>query len=84
MTRADRVLEAVRDDRAKGTDQTMGDVVTATRYPLTGCCMAIGPSVGSLTAVIALGAHSYMEPAEISRLFGVGSPGLPADLGTAF
>ena len=28
--------------------------------------------VGSLTAVIALGTHSYMEPDEIDRLFGVG------------
>ncbi|WP_245851850.1 lactate racemase domain-containing protein [Mobilicoccus massiliensis] len=28
--------------------------------------------VGSLTAVIALGTHSYMEPDEIDRMFGVG------------
>ena len=40
--------------------------------------------VGSLTAVIALGTHSYMEPAEINRLFGVGLAGQPADLGTAY
>ncbi|MEI2730899.1 MAG: lactate racemase domain-containing protein [Dermatophilaceae bacterium] len=40
--------------------------------------------VGSLTAVIALGTHSYMEPDEIDRLFGVGGPGQPADLGAAY
>jgi lactate racemase len=31
----------------------------------------------SVTAVIALGTHSYMEPAEIDRLFGVGGEGQP-------
>lgn len=40
--------------------------------------------VGSLTAVIALGTHSYLEPAEIDDLFGVGGPGRPADLASAY
>ena len=40
--------------------------------------------VASLTAVIALGTHAYMEPAEINRLFGVGLQGQPADLDTAY
>jgi lactate racemase len=38
----------------------------------------------SVTAVIALGTHSYMEPAEVDRLFGVGGPGQPPDLATAY
>ncbi len=40
--------------------------------------------VAGLTAVIALGTHSYMEPDEIDRLFGVGGAGQPADLATAY
>jgi lactate racemase len=38
----------------------------------------------SVTAVIALGTHSYMEPAEIDRLFGVGGPDQPATLAEAY
>ncbi len=44
----------------------------------------LAPRVASLTAVIALGTHAYMEPAEINRLFGVGLAGQPADLETAY
>ncbi|MGV1009737.1 MAG: lactate racemase domain-containing protein [Dermatophilaceae bacterium] len=44
----------------------------------------LAPRVGSLTAVIALGTHAYMEAAEINRLFGVGLQGQPADLDTAY
>ncbi len=40
--------------------------------------------VADLTAVIALGTHSYMEPAEIDRWFGVGGPGQPASLQEAY
>ncbi len=40
--------------------------------------------VGRLTAVIALGTHSYMEPDEIDRLFGVGGPGQPGSLAAAY
>lgn len=40
--------------------------------------------VDALTAVIALGTHSYMEPDEIDRLFGVGGPGQPATLADAY
>lgn len=40
--------------------------------------------VGSLTAVIALGTHSYMEPEEIGALFGVGGPGQPESLAAAY
>jgi len=40
--------------------------------------------VASLTAVIALGTHSYMEPDEIDRHFGVGGPGQPATLAEAY
>ncbi len=40
--------------------------------------------VAALTAVIALGTHSYMEPAEIERWFGVGGPGQPASLAEAY
>ncbi|HSN42757.1 MAG TPA: lactate racemase domain-containing protein, partial [Propionibacteriaceae bacterium] len=40
--------------------------------------------VASLTAVIALGTHSYMEPDEIDRHFGVGGPGQPASLADAY
>ncbi|WP_203567249.1 lactate racemase domain-containing protein [Aestuariimicrobium ganziense] len=36
--------------------------------------------VGSLTAVIALGTHSYMEPDEIEQMFGVG----PGELGQRY
>ncbi|MGC5583991.1 lactate racemase domain-containing protein [Ornithinimicrobium sp. W1679] len=42
------------------------------------------PVVGSLTAVIALGTHSYMEPEEIDRLLGVGGDGQPATLEEAY
>ncbi len=38
------------------------------------------PRVASLTAVIALGTHSYMEPAEIEAMVGVG----PGELDTVF
>lgn len=38
----------------------------------------------SVTAVIALGTHSYMEGHEIDRLFGVGGPGQPACLADAY
>lgn len=44
----------------------------------------LSPVVGSLTAVIALGTHSYMEPEEIDRHFGVGGPGQPESLETAY
>jgi len=40
--------------------------------------------VASLTAVIALGTHAYLEPAEVNRLFGVGLADQPADLQTAY
>ena len=40
--------------------------------------------VGSLTAVIALGTHSYMEPEEIDILFGVGGPDQPTSLEQAY
>lgn len=40
--------------------------------------------VASLTAVIALGTHSYMEPHEIDRMFGVGRKGQPATLEDAY
>ncbi|KAB7744249.1 DUF2088 domain-containing protein [Nostocoides sp. F2B08] len=40
--------------------------------------------VAGLTAVIALGTHSYMEPDEIDRWFGVGGPGQPANLADAY
>ncbi len=40
--------------------------------------------VASLTAVIALGTHSYMEPPEINRLFGVGAEGQPVSLEAAY
>jgi lactate racemase len=40
--------------------------------------------VSSLTAVIALGTHSYMEPDEIDRYFGVGGAGQPATLAAAY
>jgi len=40
--------------------------------------------VAELTAVIALGTHSYMEPDEIDRWFGVGGPGQPATLEDAY
>ncbi|HEX2857380.1 MAG TPA: lactate racemase domain-containing protein [Propionibacteriaceae bacterium] len=40
--------------------------------------------VADLTAVIALGTHSYMEPDEIDRWFGVGGPGQPASLEGAY
>ncbi len=40
--------------------------------------------VARLTAVIALGTHSYMEPDEIDRLFGVGGPDQPASLAAAY
>ncbi len=40
--------------------------------------------VASLTAVIALGTHSYMESDEIDRYFGVGGPGQPTDLAEAY
>ncbi|HET9126622.1 MAG TPA: lactate racemase domain-containing protein, partial [Propionibacteriaceae bacterium] len=40
--------------------------------------------VADLTAVIALGTHSYMEPDEIDRWFGVGGPGQPASLEEAY
>ena len=40
--------------------------------------------VADLTAVIALGTHSYMEPDEIDRWFGVGGPGQPAYLEEAY
>lgn len=40
--------------------------------------------VEKLTAVIALGTHSYMEPDEIDRLFGVGGEGQPATLADAY
>ncbi len=40
--------------------------------------------VGALTAVIALGTHSYMESDEIDRLFGVGGLGQPATLADAY
>lgn len=39
---------------------------------------------GSVTTVIALGTHSYMEPDEIDRMFGVGGEGQPADLAAAY
>lgn len=42
------------------------------------------PVVRSLTAVIALGTHSYMEPHEIDRLFGVGGEGQAATLDAAY
>lgn len=38
----------------------------------------------SVTAVIALGTHSYMERHEIDRLFGVGGPGQPEDLAEGY
>src|SRR5690606_34708652 len=44
----------------------------------------LSPVVASLTAVIALGTHSYMEPHEIDRLLGVGGTGQPATLETAY
>lgn len=44
----------------------------------------LSPVVASLTAVIALGTHSYMEPAEIDRLLGVGGEGEPDSLETAY
>jgi nickel-dependent lactate racemase len=40
--------------------------------------------VASLTVVIALGTHSYMEPKEIDRFFGVGKEGQPATLEDAY
>ena len=40
--------------------------------------------VSDLTAVIALGTHSYMDPDEIDRWFGVGGPGRPASLEDAY
>ncbi len=40
--------------------------------------------VASLSAVIALGTHSYMSDAEIDELFGVGRPGQPATLTDAY
>lgn len=44
----------------------------------------LSPVVGSLTAVIALGTHSYMEPEEIDRLLGVGGDGQPPTLAAAY
>ncbi|RIK15683.1 MAG: hypothetical protein DCC50_07340 [Acidobacteria bacterium] len=44
----------------------------------------LSPVVSSLTAVIALGTHSYMEPHEIDRLLGVGGEGQPETLETAY
>src|SRR5690606_13019734 len=44
----------------------------------------LSPVVGSLTAVIALGTHSYMEPEEIDRLLGVGGESQPATLEEAY
>jgi nickel-dependent lactate racemase len=44
----------------------------------------LSPVVSSLTAVIALGTHSYMTPAEIDRLLGVGGDGQPESLATAY
>ena len=40
--------------------------------------------VASLTAIIALGTHSYMEPDEIDTMFGVGGEGQPASLAEAY
>ena len=40
--------------------------------------------VASLTAIIALGTHSYMEPDEINTMFGVGGEGQPASLAEAY
>ena len=44
----------------------------------------LSPVVASLTAVIALGTHSYMEPQEIDRLLGVGGEGQPGSLEAAY
>ncbi|MGO4956115.1 lactate racemase domain-containing protein [Luteococcus sp. Sow4_B9] len=44
----------------------------------------LAPRVAELTAVIALGTHSYMEPDEIDRWFGVGGEGQPATLEEAY
>ncbi|MEL4505316.1 lactate racemase domain-containing protein [Luteococcus sp. H138] len=44
----------------------------------------LSPRVAELTAVIALGTHSYMEPDEIDRWFGVGGEGQPATLDEAY
>lgn len=41
-------------------------------------------TVASLTAVIALGTHAYMEPSEIERLVGVGRAGEPASIEEAY
>lgn len=40
--------------------------------------------VASLTAVIALGTHQYMDDAAIDRMFGVGGAGQPASLAEAY
>lgn len=42
------------------------------------------PRAASLTAVIALGTHAYMSPAEIDRLVGVGGAGEPATVEAAY
>ncbi|MFK5634820.1 MULTISPECIES: lactate racemase domain-containing protein [unclassified Ornithinimicrobium] len=44
----------------------------------------LSPVVASMTAVIALGTHSYMEPEEIDRLLGVGGDGQPPSLEAAY
>ncbi|WP_420174803.1 lactate racemase domain-containing protein [Luteococcus sp. OSA5] len=44
----------------------------------------LAPRVAELTAVIALGTHSYMEPDEIDAWFGVGGEGQPATLEEAY
>ncbi|WP_299520748.1 lactate racemase domain-containing protein [uncultured Serinicoccus sp.] len=44
----------------------------------------LSPVVRSLTAVIALGTHSYMEAHEIDQLLGVGGEGQPASLAEAY
>ncbi|ANS80603.1 putative D-mannonate dehydrogenase [Serinicoccus hydrothermalis] len=44
----------------------------------------LSPVVRSLTAVIALGTHSYMEPDEIDRLLGVGGAGQPGSMEEAY
>lgn len=45
-------------------------------------CLA--PRVAELTAIIALGTHSYMEPDEVDAMFGVGGEGQPASLAEAY